>query len=58
MTGKMLKVSRGRPPKQPDEVKSATLSVRLRPDLRSKLEFAALSGHRSISEEVENRMIE
>jgi hypothetical protein len=49
---------RGRPPKEAEAVKSATLSVRLLPDLRSKLNVACFETERSISEEVESRLMD
>jgi hypothetical protein len=49
---------RGRPAKEPDEVKSATLSIRLRPELRQTLDSAAFHSGRSISEEAETRLLE
>ena len=54
-----MRKPRGRPAReQRDEVKSAMLSVRLRPDLETKLKQAAFSNNRSVSEEVETRMME
>ena len=49
---------RGRPAKEADEVKSATLSVRLRPHLRYELKSSARGRNITISEEVERRMME
>ena len=50
--------TKGRPAKEPDAVKSSMLSVRIRPELRSKLEQLASNGRHSLSEEVENRITE
>jgi hypothetical protein len=48
--------ARGRPTKAADSVKSATLSIRLLPDLRSKLVVASYGS--SLSEEVEKRLMD
>ena len=49
---------RGRPTKEADAAKSATLSVRLLPDLKFKLEVADFGEHYSISDKVESRLMD
>ena len=50
--------TRGRPPKQPDETKSATLSVPITSGPVFKTKGSRGGFKQSISEEVERRMIE
>ncbi len=57
MTESQPKAKRGRPPKPAEDVKAKNLTFRTRGALRDQLEEAANDAGRSISEEVEYRLI-
>ena len=48
----------GRPPMAPGQAKRGTFATRLRPQLKARLEKAALENGRSLSEEIEVRLEE
>ena len=48
----------GRPPMTPGQAKRGTFATRLRPQLKARLEKAALENGRSLSEEIEVRLEE